>query len=66
MTQFQLNISIDKKNITVSGISTNSKKIKKVFPKNYTPYEIGLITDEKVKINLSKSVRFSTRALSTL
>ncbi|MAD14029.1 MAG: phosphoribosylformylglycinamidine cyclo-ligase [Pelagibacteraceae bacterium] len=34
----------------------NIKKIKRVFPKNYTPYEIGLITDEKVKINLSKSL----------
>ena len=36
----------------------NIKKIKKVFPKNYTPYEIGLITDEKVKINLSKSLKW--------
>jgi len=36
----------------------NIKKIKKVFPKTYTPYEIGLITDEKVKINLSKSLKW--------
>ena len=36
----------------------NIKKIKKVFPKNYTPYEIGLITDEKIKINLSKSLKW--------
>ena len=36
----------------------NIKKIKRVFPKNYTPYEIGLITDEKVKINLSKSLKW--------
>ncbi len=38
--------------------SKNIKKIKRVFPKNYTPYEIGLITDEKVKINLSKSLKW--------
>jgi phosphoribosylaminoimidazole synthetase len=36
----------------------NIKRIKRVFPKNYTPYEIGLITDEKVKINLSKSLKW--------
>jgi phosphoribosylaminoimidazole synthetase len=36
----------------------NIKKIKRVFPKNYTPYEIGFITDEKGKINLSKSLKW--------
>ena len=36
----------------------NIKKIKRIFPKNFTPYEIGLITDEKVKINLSKSLKW--------
>jgi len=36
----------------------NIKRIKRVFPKNYTPYEIGLITDEKIKINLSKSLKW--------
>jgi len=36
----------------------NIKKIKRIFPKNFTPYEIGLITDEKDKINLSKSLKW--------
>ena len=42
-------IIINKKNI---------QKIKKVFPKYYTPYEIGYVSKKKLKINLSNSLKW--------
>jgi len=36
----------------------NIKKIKKIFPKKFTPYEIGFISKEKNKINLSQSLQW--------
>jgi phosphoribosylformylglycinamidine cyclo-ligase len=36
----------------------NIQKIKKIFPKKFTPYEIGFVSKEKVKINLSKSLQW--------
>ncbi len=33
-------------------------KIKKVFPKKFTPYEIGFISKGKNKVNLSKSLKW--------
>ena len=36
----------------------NILKIKKFFPKKITPYEIGYISQEKVKINLSRSLKW--------
>ena len=40
---------VPKKNIT---------SIKKIFPKKYQPYEIGFITKNKNKVNLSKSLKW--------
>ncbi len=42
-------IIVDKKNIT---------KIQKFFPKKFTPYEIGFISKDKSKVNLSKSLKW--------
>ena len=36
----------------------NVRKIKKIFSKNYTPYEIGYISKGKNKINLSNSLKW--------
>ena len=36
----------------------NIKKIKKIFPKKFMPYEIGFISKEKIKINLSQSLQW--------
>ena len=36
----------------------NVIKIKKIFPKKFLPYEIGFISKEKNKINLSKSLKW--------
>ena len=36
----------------------NIKKIKKIFSKNYTPYEIGFISENKNKLNLFKSLKW--------
>ncbi len=36
----------------------NIYKIKKIFPKKFTPYEIGFISRGKNKINLSKSLKW--------
>ncbi len=36
----------------------NINEIKKVFPKNYTPYEVGYISKNKSKINLSNSLKW--------
>ncbi len=36
----------------------NINKIKKIFPKNYMPYEIGNISNEKKKVNLLKSLQW--------
>mgnify|MGYP001158142483 CR=1 FL=1 len=36
----------------------NSIKIKKAFSKNYTPYEIGYISKNKKKVNLSKNIKW--------
>ena len=33
-------------------------QIKKIFPKNYKPYEIGYISKEKNKVNLSNSLEW--------
>ena len=40
---------VNKKNIT---------KIKKIFTKKFRPYEIGFISKNKSKINLSKSLKW--------
>ena len=42
-------IIVSKKNII---------KIKKIFPKNFKPYEIGYISKDKNKLNLSKSIKW--------
>ena len=36
----------------------NFVKIKKLFPKNFSPYQIGHISKDKNKLNLSKSLRW--------
>ena len=36
----------------------NVKKIKKIFSKSYTPYEIGFISENKNKLNLFKSLKW--------
>ena len=36
----------------------NIKKIKRIFPKNLPLMKLAYITDEKVKINLSKSLKW--------
>jgi len=36
----------------------NAAKIKKFFPKKFTPYKIGYISQEKVKVNLSRSLKW--------
>ena len=36
----------------------NINKIKKLFPKKFMPYEIGFISKEKIKINLSQSLQW--------
>ena len=36
----------------------NINKIKKIFPKEYMPYEIGYISSHKNKVNLLKSLRW--------
>ena len=34
----------------------NVIKIKKIFPNKFMPYEIGFISDDKKRVNLSKSL----------
>ena len=36
----------------------NIQKIKKLFPKNYEPYEIGFISKDKNRINLTKTLKW--------
>ena len=36
----------------------NIEKIKKIFPKRFVPYEIGYITKDKKKVNLSNSLKW--------
>ena len=36
----------------------NKKKIVKVFPKKYRPYEIGFISKNKSKVNLSNNLKW--------
>ena len=36
----------------------NVKYIKKIFPKNFMPYEIGHISEDFKKVNLSKSIKW--------
>ena len=36
----------------------NVFKIKKIFPKKFIPYEIGFISKDKNKINLSNSLKW--------
>ena len=36
----------------------NVRKIKSFFSKSYLPYEIGYISDNKKKVNLSKSIKW--------
>ena len=36
----------------------NVNKIKKIFSKNYMPYEIGYISKNQNKINLSKTLKW--------
>ena len=36
----------------------NILRIKKIFPKKFMPYEIGIITKDKRKINLSNFLRW--------
>ena len=36
----------------------NVKKIKKIFTKQFMPYEIGYISEEKNKVNLSNSLKW--------
>ena len=38
--------------------SKNIEKIKKIFSKKYTPYEIGFISKDNVKVKLLKSLRW--------
>ena len=42
--------------IVVSKKNTN--KIKKIFSKKFIPYEIGWISSEKNKVNLSNSLKW--------
>ena len=36
----------------------NVKKIKKIFTRQFMPYEIGYISEEKNKVNLSNSLKW--------
>jgi len=36
----------------------NILKIKKIFPKNFKPYEVGYISKNKTKVNLIDNVRW--------
>ena len=36
----------------------NVQKIKKIFPKKFMPYEIGYVSNHKMKINLSNSLKW--------
>ena len=36
----------------------NVRKIKKIFPKKFMPYEIGYVSNHKMKINLSNSLKW--------
>ena len=36
----------------------NIKKIKKLFSKNFMPYEIGYVSKSNLKINLLKSLKW--------
>ena len=36
----------------------NIHKVKKFFPKNFKPYEIGHISKDKLKINLINSLKW--------
>ena len=36
----------------------NVKKIKKIFPKKYKPYEIGFISEEKKKLKVIKKIKW--------
>ena len=36
----------------------NISKIKEIFPKNYTPYEIGFISKDKNKLNIINSIKW--------
>jgi len=36
----------------------NIQKIKKIFPKKFMPYEIGYVSNHKMKINLSNSLKW--------
>ena len=36
----------------------NYKRIKKYFSKDYTPYEIGYITNNNKRLNLSNSIKW--------
>ena len=36
----------------------NIKKIKKIFPKKFMPYKIGIIEKKKIRVNLSKSIQW--------
>ena len=36
----------------------NIAKIKKIFPRNYKPYEIGFISKEKINLNLMNSLKW--------
>ena len=42
----------------IIGPKKNIQKIKKVFSKNYKPYEIGFISKEKNKIKLIKNLQW--------
>ena len=36
----------------------NVSKIKKIFPKNYLPYEIGFISKNKNRVNLINNLKW--------
>ena len=36
----------------------NFEKIKKIFPKKYSPYQIGFISKDNIEISLSKSLKW--------
>ena len=36
----------------------NVTKIKKIFPKEFIPYEIGFISQDKTQLSLSKSIKW--------
>ena len=36
----------------------NILKIKKIFPKNFKPYEIGYVTEDKTKVNLKNTIKW--------